>query len=232
MLVALAAGCATVRQGVSRAPGLPRGAWYVVEQGDTLVTIAARHGLYADDLAEINGLRRDQRLLPGQRLFLLEAEGAPGEPLPAGPTLSATPARPAAAPSELRWPLSQPRLSSSFGTREGRPHEGIDLAAPTGTPIHAALSGQVLYAGDQVRGYGNMVVLQHSGDLLTVYAHASVLLVRTGDRIREGQEVARVGQSGHATGPHLHFEVRRGQVPQDPLRFLPPTPLASRAETQ
>jgi murein DD-endopeptidase MepM/ murein hydrolase activator NlpD len=231
-LLLLAAGCATVRQGVSQPAGVPRGAWYVVEQGDTLATIAARHGVYADDLAEINGLRRDQRLLPGQRLFLLESEGAPGHPLPSEPALITTSPRRASAFAELHWPVTQPRLSSAFGTREGRPHEGIDLAAPMGTPIRAALAGQVLYAGNQVRGYGNMVVVQHPGDLVTVYAHASVLLVRTGQRVQEGQEVARVGQSGRATGPHLHFEVRRGQVPQDPLRFLPPTPLASSAKTQ
>jgi murein DD-endopeptidase MepM/ murein hydrolase activator NlpD len=127
----------------------------------------------------------------------------------------------------LRWPLSEPRLSSAFGRRQGRVHEGIDLAAPTGTAIRAAEDGQVLYAGDAVRGYGNMVVLQHGGDLLTVYAHGSVLLVRTGDKVTAGQEIARVGQSGRATAPHLHFEVRRGQVPQDPLPFLPELPAAA-----
>jgi lipoprotein NlpD len=124
----------------------------------------------------------------------------------------------------FRWPLEQPLLSSPFGKRQGRMHEGIDLAAPTGTTIFAAEGGQVLYAGDAVRGYGNMVVVQHAGDLLTVYAHGSVLLVHTGDRIVAGQEIARVGQSGRATGPHLHFEVRRGQMPQDPLRYLPHLP--------
>jgi murein DD-endopeptidase MepM/ murein hydrolase activator NlpD len=125
--------------------------------------------------------------------------------------------------------LSDPHISSSFGSRQGRPHEGIDLAAPTGTPIFAAEAGQVLYAGGEVKGYGNMVVLQHAGDLLTVYAHTSVVLVRAGDRITAGQEIARVGQSGRATAPHLHFEVRRSHVPEDPRRFLPPTPLASSA---
>jgi lipoprotein NlpD len=80
----------------------------------------------------------------------------------------------------------------------------------------------VLYADNVMKGYGNMVVLSHEGDLLTAYAHSSVLLVRKGDRVRAGQIIARVGQTGHATAPHLHFEVRQGQVPKNPLRFLPP----------
>ena len=77
-----------------------------------------------------------------------------------------------------------------------------------------------MYAGDAIRGYGNLVVLQHGTDLMTVYAHNSVLLVRQGQRVTAGQRVALVGQSGHATGPHLHFEVRQGQIPRDPLPFL------------
>jgi len=187
----------------------------VVQPGETTSQIAARTGVPAEDLLEINGLRPGDPLVAGRLLFLLEADSAaPPPPAPAPPLLIE-----GGAP--LRWPLMSPLLSSPFGARQGRPHEGIDLAAPTGTPIHAADRGQVLYAGDAIRGYGNMVVVQHAGDLLTVYAHGSVLLVRTGDKVTAGQEIARVGQSGRATAPHLHFEVRRGQVPQDPLRFLP-----------
>jgi murein DD-endopeptidase MepM/ murein hydrolase activator NlpD len=112
-------------------------------------------------------------------------------------------------------------LTSFFGSRWGRPHEGIDLTAPIGTPVLAAGAGEVVYAGSALRGYGNMVVLKHDGDLMTVYAHNSVLLVKVGDHVRVGQPIARSGQSGHATGPHVHFEVRKGQVPRDPLPYLP-----------
>jgi len=180
--------------------------------------IAARTGVPAEDLLEINGLRPGEPVEAGRLIFLLESEG-PAAPVPPG--VAPAPAVIVEGGAPLRWPLAAPVLSSPFGARQGRPHEGIDLAAPTGTAIHAADNGQVLYAGDAVRGYGNMVVVQHGGDLLTVYAHGSALLVRTGDKVTAGQEIARVGQSGHATAPHLHFEVRRGQVPQDPLRFLP-----------
>jgi murein DD-endopeptidase MepM/ murein hydrolase activator NlpD len=112
-------------------------------------------------------------------------------------------------------------LTSLFGKRWGRDHDGIDLSAPIGTSVRAAADGEVVYSGDKVRGYGNMVVIQHAGDLVTVYAHNSLLLVHVGDRITTGQEIARVGATGHATGPHLHFEVRHKQEPQDPLQFLP-----------
>jgi murein DD-endopeptidase MepM/ murein hydrolase activator NlpD len=207
--LALLAGCALGRPPPPLHPEAPRGSWYVFQPGDTLPAIAERHGLPLEDLLEINGLNRRSVVTPGQVVFLLESTA----PAPA-PAL-------ALEATSLRWPLADPRLSSAFGERWGKAHEGIDLAAPTGTAIYAAESGQVLYAGGAVRGYGNMVVVQHRSDLLTVYAHGSVLLVRTGDKIAAGQEIARVGQTGHATAPHLHFEVRRGQVPQDPLRFLP-----------
>jgi murein DD-endopeptidase MepM/ murein hydrolase activator NlpD len=170
-----------------------------------------------EDLLEINGLPATARLEPGQVVYLLEASpGGGGWEEPSATVTSAT--------SPMVWPLREPRLTSTFGQRLGRNHEGIDLAAPTGTPIVAAREGYVLYAGDGVRGYGNMVVLQHGGDLLTVYAHNSVVLVRTGDRVVQGQEIARVGQSGRATAPHLHFEVRQGEHPRDPLTYLPPLP--------
>lgn len=212
-------GCATAPPPPLH-PLTPRGAWYVVQPGETIAAIATRTGVPAEDLLEINGLRPGQPVEAGRLIFLLEPEGL-APPLPPATAQQPPPPLVAEGAAPLRWPLASPLLSSPFGTRQGKSHEGIDLAAPTGTSIRAADGGQVLYAGDAVRGYGNMIVLQHAGDLLTVYAHGSVLLVRTGEKVAAGQEIARVGQTGRATAPHLHFEVRRGQVPQDPLRFLP-----------
>lgn len=201
----------------------PSGAWHVVTAGETSAQIAQGAGIPLDDLLELNGLKREQVLEPGRLVFVLSA--------PAAGTSSATAAPPPSVPASersptsgapLRWPLAKPVLTSPFGARWGREHEGIDMQAATGTPVLAAAAGEVLYAGDKVRGYGNMVVLQHAGDVLTVYAHNSAILVRMGDRIAVGQEIARVGSTGHSTAPHLHFEVRRGQVPHDPMQFLPP----------
>jgi lipoprotein NlpD len=203
----------------------PPGTWHVVKPGETPAQIAQEAGIPLEDLLEINGLKRGQPLKPGRLIYVLGASPQ----MAAAAANSATSEPPAEPPAEgeaskapLRWPLARPILTSLFGKRWGRDHEGIDMKAPTGTPVLAAADGEVLYAGDKVRGYGNMVVLQHAGDLLTVYAHNSLLLVHVGDRITAGQEISRVGETGHATGPHLHFEVRRKQEPQDPLQFLPP----------
>jgi murein DD-endopeptidase MepM/ murein hydrolase activator NlpD len=119
------------------------------------------------------------------------------------------------------WPLASVAVGSLFGSRDGRLHEGIDLPAPVGTPVYAAGDGRVIYAGAGIRGYGNLIVVEHAGDLLTVYAHNSALLAREGDKVVTGQRIALVGQSGRASGPHLHFEVRAGQIPRDPMTYLP-----------
>ena len=198
----------------------PAGRWVVVEAGQTLESLAAAAGVPAADILEINGLERADDVKAGQLLFLLARESAPAGGLAAAATLRLDGERPA-----LRWPLaSRVVVGSAFGARDGRRHEGIDLPAPTGTPVYAAADGRVAYAGNGVRGYGNMVVLRHGGDLLTVYAHNAVLLVSQGAPVRAGDRIALVGQSGRATGPHLHFEVRAGQIPQDPMPLLPELP--------
>jgi len=111
-------------------------------------------------------------------------------------------------------------LMSRFGVRGGEHHDGIDIAAPEGTAIHAAGSGVVLFAGAQ-RGYGNLAVIDHGGGLATVYAHCSEVLVRTGQNVSSGQTIAKVRRTGRATGPHLHFEVRLRAQPRNPLFYLP-----------
>jgi murein DD-endopeptidase MepM/ murein hydrolase activator NlpD len=216
-------GCAT--GGADKplhAENLP-GTWHTVEQGETSATIAKQAGIPVEDFLEINGLRKNEVLVPGQSVFVLgTSAGQPGSN--AAPMIAYAPSTTSAATNSsapLRWPVAAPRLTSPFGKRWGKEHEGIDMAAPIGTPVYAASAGSVIYAGDQVRGYGNMVVIRHSGDLVTVYAHNSLLLVHIGDTVAVGQEIARVGDTGRATAPHLHFEVRRNEVPQDPMQFLP-----------
>lgn len=198
-----------------------RGTWHVVVQGETSASIARQAGIPLEDLLEINGLRKHDALEPGRPVFVL-APPKPSATTPGKPNVAPPPTVQAASNAPLRWPVAAPRLSSRFGKRWGRDHEGIDMAAPTGTPVYAAAGGTVLYSGDRVRGYGNMVVLQHPDGLVTVYAHNSLLLVRTGDSVVVGQEIARVGDTGRSTAPHLHFEVRKGENPQDPMQFLPP----------
>ena len=118
----------------------------------------------------------------------------------------------------LIWPVAGP-ITSPFGMRWGKLHQGIDIGVPMGTPIHAAASGQVIYAG-WMTGYGNLTVIDHGGGIATAYAHQSKLEVSVGDEVTQGQEIGLVGSTGHSTGPHLHFEVRVNGVPVDPLAYL------------
>jgi murein DD-endopeptidase MepM/ murein hydrolase activator NlpD len=120
--------------------------------------------------------------------------------------------------SKLSWPLSGP-ITSRFGQRWGRMHEGIDLGVPTGRPIGSAAPGRVTYAG-WMSGYGNTVMVDH-GSLVTLYGHQSRIAVHVGQSVARGQVIGYVGSTGNSTGPHLHFEVRVGGTPKDPLRYLP-----------
>ncbi len=120
--------------------------------------------------------------------------------------------------SGLIWPLDGV-VTSGFGTRWGRMHEGIDIATSTGAPIWAAAAGTVIHAG-WLGGYGNLVVLDHGNGLATAYAHCSAILVGIGQTVIQGETIALVGSTGHSTGPHLHFEVRVNGVAVDPLLYL------------
>ena len=106
------------------------------------------------------------------------------------------------------------------GGPAGLAHLGHRLAAPEGTVIGAAAAGTVIYAGEQ-SGYGSIIILRHPDGLVTLYAHCSALLVEEGRAVRQGEPVAKVGQTGRTSGPHLHFEVREGTKPRNPLLFLP-----------
>lgn len=121
-------------------------------------------------------------------------------------------------PSGYIWPVAGP-VTSTFGPRWGRMHEGIDIAAPSGAPIRSAAAGTVIYAG-WLGGYGNLVVVDHGGGVSTAYAHMSSIASGTGQQVALGQVIGYVGSTGHSTGPHLHFEVRINGQAVDPLRYL------------
>lgn len=129
-------------------------------------------------------------------------------------------APPSAAPSAagLIWPVNGP-ITSPFGWRWGRMHEGIDIGVGYGTPIHAAAAGTVVYAG-WLGGYGNLVVVDHGGSISTAYGHQSAIAVSQGQQVAQGQVLGYVGCTGHCFGPHLHFEVRINGSAVDPLGYL------------
>jgi len=139
-------------------------------------------------------------------------------------TVATKPAVAAAKSKTSKYPLIWPvegSITSRYGRRWGKAHDGIDIQAKKGTAVSAAAAGEVLYAARN-GSYGNLVVLRHDDGLVTVYAHSEINLVRKGQRVTPGQLIARVGQTGRATGPHLHFEVRKGTRPTNPLAYLPP----------
>jgi murein DD-endopeptidase MepM/ murein hydrolase activator NlpD len=181
---------------------------HVVAAGESLWKIAKARGVAVAALREANPEANPQALRVGMSLRVPPAS----TPLPAVQT-----ANPRYA---LTWPV-QGEVTSRFGQRWGRDHEGIDIGAPRGTDVRAAAAGNVVLS--QAHGtYGNLVVLRHGDGLFTVYAHNDINLVREGQAVSGGDVIAKVGQSGRASGPHLHFEVRQGKAAQNPMRFLPP----------
>lgn len=119
----------------------------------------------------------------------------------------------------LLKPVQNAFITSGFGFRWGRPHQGIDMAAPVGTPIMSAETGKVVYSG-WMQGYGNFVAIDHGHGIETHYAHCSKILVHVGQHISKGQMIAKVGSTGHSTGPHLHFEVVANGIHRNPVKFL------------
>src|SRR6185312_10685907 len=120
----------------------------------------------------------------------------------------------------FRWPV-RGRVIAAYGAKtNGKSNDGINVAVPEGTPVKAAEDGVVAYAGNELKGYGNLILVRHSNGYVTAYAHASELLVKRGDSIKRGQVIAKSGQSGEVGSPQLHFEIRKGSTPVDPLKFL------------
>jgi murein DD-endopeptidase MepM/ murein hydrolase activator NlpD len=120
----------------------------------------------------------------------------------------------------FRWPVRGKVITTYGAKTNGKSNDGINLAVPEGTPVKAAEDGVVAYSGNELKGYGNLILVRHTNGYVTAYAHASELLVKRGDTIKRGQVIAKSGQSGEVGSPQLHFEIRKGSTPVDPLQFL------------
>jgi murein DD-endopeptidase MepM/ murein hydrolase activator NlpD len=139
---------------------------------------------------------------------------------PAASDNSVKTAEPAGSLPSFRWPV-RGRIIAAFGPKpNGLQNDGINLAVPEGTPIKAAEDGVVAYAGNELKGYGNLVLVRHSNGFVTAYANASDIMVKRGDSVKRGQVIAHSGQSGNVTSPQLHFEIRKGATPVDPSQYL------------
>jgi murein DD-endopeptidase MepM/ murein hydrolase activator NlpD len=197
------------------AKAAPRVTQYTVAQGDTLWELAARYGVDLEDLLAANRGIDAGEIQVGQQLVIPAKTGTAVAASASAPEAESV----AAYAGMFSWPVVA-AVSSPFGPRWGRMHSGVDLAANMGDSIKAARDGEVLIVGE-VPGYGNTVVLRHQDGTRTLYAHASKLLVKGGQKVRRGDVIALVGSTGHSTGPHLHFEIIVNNRPRDPLQLLP-----------
>ena len=222
-------------QGIKHLPGqyhIGPGVYHFVQTGQTLYGIAKAYEVDLNYLQRINGIHRASNLQVGQKLWIPGARVVryvlPTDESPRAPdknkslTKRVTPGTPSAKKkslSRLAWPVKGV-LTSRFGRRRGRNHEGIDIGAKKGTPIRAAAAGKVVFSGWGPTGYGKMVIIKHAGHLTTVYAHNDKNWVKKNMQVKKGQKIASVGSTGRSTGPHLHFEVRNDTHPKNPLNYL------------
>lgn len=218
-LVIVLSGCASTR-----------GVYHTVEKGQTLWRISWTYGVDMDYVARVNSIKNTSKIRVGQKIFIpgvnIPRTVLPYAPPPPRPVYSKKPA-PSKKPVKVKigkgrfsWPLKG-KVVSKFGMRDGSMHDGIDISAPRGTPVGVSADGEVVFAQSGMRGYGKVVIIKHAGNVYTVYAHNEANLVKAGDRVKKGRTIARVGRSGNATGYHLHFEMRAGGKPENPLFFLP-----------
>jgi murein DD-endopeptidase MepM/ murein hydrolase activator NlpD len=223
---------------------------HVVASGDTLSKISRRYGKALADVAKANNIQPHAKLNIGDRIVIPGVKATQSKSAavaqPQSPAL-ASPKAPAAEPAEsaamvapaadtqaplgsvkasadatatFRWPV-RGRVIAGFGPKpNGQQNDGINVAVPENTPIKAAEDGVVAYAGNELKGYGNLVLVRHSNGYVTAYAHASELLVKRGDQIKRGQIIAKSGQTGNVDAPQVHFEIRKGPAPVDPMPFL------------
>jgi len=195
---------------------------HVVRPGENLYRIGLHYGVSVDAIARANGIRDERKLEVGTRLVIPHPKReAIAQPLTSPSQLRTNAQMDAFTRGSLRfaWPV-RGTITSRFGWRRSRMHEGVDIAARSGTPVHAAEAGRVIYAS-RLGAYGKVVVVRHAGDYETVYAHNRRFRVKKGATVRKGDVLAEVGETGNASAPHLHFEVRRNDAAKDPLLFLP-----------
>ena len=211
LAVAVLAGCG------SGARWDHRSDQHIVRTGETLYAIAFRYGKDAADLARWNRLGDGSLIYPGQVLRLTRPAGTTASNPRSAPARQLPPI-PAQPPPPWRWPTNG-RINVEFGGNPG-PGTGVLIDGRSGQPVFAAASGQVVYAGSGLIGYGQLIILKHNDTYLSAYGYNKSLLVKEGEAIRKGQQIATMGE-GPERKPRLHFEIRRNGQPVNPRQFLP-----------
>ncbi|MEQ8934821.1 MAG: M23 family metallopeptidase, partial [Amphiplicatus sp.] len=201
-----------------------------VRPGETLYSISRATGASVPAIAEANRLRAPYTLSVGQQLII---PGASGEAAPAprqreanmdvgelARSVSYTKPAPASGSKIFDWPVKGAVIAEFGAAGVGRRNDGVNIAAPVGTPVRAAADGEVVYRGSELDGYGNLLLIKHADGFVTAYAHNDTMLARKGQKVQQGQVIAKVGQTGAVTEPQLHFEIRQNLKSVDPLALL------------
>jgi len=203
LLALMISACATYRTDVDKTP---KQRYYVVKEYDNIDSIAFAFEITTGQLQLANPWLSSSTITPGQRLMIPQDVFDDHAFIPGQD-------------GEFIWPLDTVDVSSRFGYRNGRMHNGIDLRAPRGTEIVASSAGRVVFSGRK-NGYGLMLVIKHRGGIASVYAHNKRNIVQVGELVDQGQMIARVGRSGNATGYHVHFELRNQGKAINPAPYL------------
>ncbi len=236
---------------IGRQLRLPTAKFHVVCKGDTLYNISKRYNVDVTTLSKLNNLQAPYTLSIGQRLAIPGSVGgssdsytpepvkttqksssfsfwkpAPKKTTSSSSTVKKTTTAKPASPSKYRknkfaWPLKG-TIVSKYGTiGKGRNNDGINIKATLGAAVKAADSGRVAYAGNELKGFGNLILIKHDDDWITAYAHNDRLFVKKGQRVRKGEKIAAAGSTGSVNSPQLHFEIRSGKKALNPLNYLP-----------
>jgi len=211
---------------------IPQQRYYRVKKGDTLYSIAKAHGMTVAELARLNNIHSPYTISIDQRLKLTEVEefSSNNSKTTVTKTTQAqtTSAKnttknitiPKSAQSKRFDKPANGKIIQRFGSTENAHNDGINIAGKLGDPIKAADSGQVVYAGNELKGYGNLMLIKHKDGWITAYAHNNKLLVKKGAQVVKGQKIATMGQTGNVKSPQLHFEVRYKTKVVDPELYL------------
>jgi len=186
------------------------GVYYAIQSGDTLWDLSTLNNVDIDEIIQLNNLDSADMLTLGKKIFVPDVEKV--KRLSRSSSISSS--------TSLKgvWPCSG-SITSKFGRRWGRMHEGIDIGASVGTNVYATMSGTVIQAGWD-GGYGKLVAIRHGNGLVSYYGHNSKILVHVGETVKRGEHIAEVGSTGNSTGPHCHFEIRKNGTPVNPLNYL------------
>ena len=221
-LILAVAGCAGALQWTPQQEGAalePAPGSYMVKPGDTLYSICWRYGLDYHDVASWNHLPSNYRIHPGDRLALAAPAGALRQPVPA-PTSTPRSAEVLPPPGGLQWSWPADGQVVRLFHAGSALAKGIDITAARGAEVHASAPGRVVYAGSGLVGYGKLIIIKNSDEFLSAYADNDSILVKEGDIVRGGDRIGTMGL-GRDDRPVLHFEIRYGGKPVDPLGYLP-----------